>query len=56
MPVRIPSTLPAVEELKNENIFVIDEQRASTQDIRHLRNAIINLMPLKMMKKTDLYS
>ena len=54
MPVRIPSTLPAVEELKNENIFVIDEQRASTQDIRPLRIAILNLMPLKLMTETDL--
>ena len=37
MPVRVPSSLPAVEELKNENIFVIDEQRASSQDIRNGR-------------------
>ena len=37
MPVRVPATLPAVEELKKENIFVIDEQRASTQDIRPLK-------------------
>lgn len=54
MPVRIPSSLPAVEELKNENIFVIDEQRASSQDIRPLRIAVLNLMPLKIMTETDL--
>lgn len=54
MPVRIPSTLPAVEELKKENIFVIDEQRATSQDIRPLRIAVLNLMPLKLMTETDL--
>ena len=54
MPVKVPSTLPAVEELKNENIFVIDEKRASSQDIRPLRIAILNLMPLKIMTETDL--
>lgn len=54
MPVRIPSTLPAVEELKKENIFVIEEQRASLQDIRPLRIAVLNLMPLKLMTETDL--
>lgn len=54
MPVRVPSSLPAVETLKNENIFVIDEQRASSQDIRPLKIAILNLMPLKIMTETDL--
>lgn len=54
MPVRVPSSLPAVETLREENIFVIDEQRASTQDIRPLRIAILNLMPLKIMTETDL--
>lgn len=54
MPVRVPSSLPAVEALRNENIFVIEEQRASTQDIRPLRIAILNLMPLKIMTETDL--
>lgn len=54
MPVRIPSTLPAVEELKKENIFVIEEQRASSQNIRPLRIAVLNLMPLKLMTETDL--
>ena len=54
MPVKVPVSLPAVEALKNENIFVIDEQRASTQDIRPLKIAILNLMPLKIMTETDL--
>ena len=54
MPVRVPSSLPAVEALRNENIFVIEEQRASAQDIRPLRIAILNLMPLKIMTETDL--
>ena len=54
MPVRVPVSLPAVELLKEENIFVIDEQRASSQDIRPLRIGILNLMPLKIMTETDL--
>lgn len=54
MPVRVPISLPAVEALREENIFVIDEQRASSQDIRPLRIAILNLMPLKIMTETDL--
>lgn len=54
MPVRVPVELPAVEALREENIFVIDEQRASSQDIRPLRIAILNLMPLKIMTETDL--
>lgn len=54
MPVRVQSSLPAIEELKKENIFVIDECRASTQDIRPLRIAILNLMPLKLSTETDL--
>ena len=54
MPVRVPVSLPAVEALRSENIFVIDEQRASSQDIRPLRIAILNLMPLKIMTETDL--
>ncbi len=54
MPVRVPEELPAVEELKAENIFVMGERRASTQDIRPLRIAVLNLMPLKLMTETDL--
>ena len=46
--------MPAVEILKSENIFVMDSQQASTQDIRPLRIVILNLMPLKITTETDL--
>jgi len=45
MPVKISSTLPARTILENENIFVMGEERATTQDIRPMRVAILNLMP-----------
>ena len=54
MPLNLPSRLPAVEILKSENIFVMDSQQASTQDIRPLRIVILNLMPLKITTETDL--
>lgn len=54
MPLNVPVTLPAVEMLKAENIFIMDRQRAETQDIRPLRIVILNLMPLKIMTETDL--
>lgn len=54
MPVNVPQSLPAVEQLKAENIFVIDQKRALSQDIRPLRIGILNLMPLKIMTETDL--
>lgn len=54
MPLNVPVTLPAVEMLKAENIFVMDQQQAETQDIRPLRIVILNLMPLKIMTETDL--
>jgi homoserine O-succinyltransferase/O-acetyltransferase len=54
MPVNIHDTLPAIEALKKENIFVIDATRASHQDIRPLRIAILNLMPVKETTETDL--
>ena len=47
MPIRIQSDLPAKEKLENENIFVMDETRAMHQDIRPLKVAILNVMPLK---------
>ena len=53
MPVKIPSSLPAVEILKAENIFVMDDLRASAQDIRPLKLLILNLMPLKIVTETD---
>ena len=54
MPLNLPSRLPAVEILKSENIFVMDSQQASTQDIRPFRIVILNLMPLKITTETDL--
>lgn len=54
MPVKIPNALPAYQVLKNENIFVMDEDRAITQDIRPLKIAILNLMPLKEVTETQL--
>lgn len=54
MPLRIPDKLPAIETLKRENIFVMDTSRAHAQDIRPLRIAILNLMPLKITTETDL--
>jgi homoserine O-succinyltransferase/O-acetyltransferase len=54
MPITIPDKLPAIEALKNENIFVIDSERASHQDIRPLRIAVLNLMPVKVTTETDL--
>jgi homoserine O-succinyltransferase len=54
MPIKIPDNLPAAEVLKNENIFVMGEHRAFTQDIRPLRVAILNLMPLKSVTETQL--
>ena len=54
MPVKIPDKLPAREILNNENIFVMEEKRAFAQDIRPLRIAILNLMPMKSVTETQL--
>ncbi len=54
MPIKIPNALPATETLNNENIFVITETRAITQDIRPLKIAIVNLMPTKIVTETQL--
>lgn len=54
MPVNIPDKLPAIEILKQENIFVMDQTRAIHQDIRPLKIVILNLMPLKIITETDL--
>ncbi len=48
MPIKIPSNLPAQNVLNKENIFVMDNQRAATQDIRPMEVGILNLMPNKM--------
>ncbi len=47
MPLNLPDKLPAIELLKEENIFVIDTSRATQQDIRPLRIVILNLMPVE---------
>jgi homoserine O-succinyltransferase len=54
MPLNIPHTLPAVDELLKENIFVMDSERASSQEIRPLKILILNLMPIKVTTETDL--
>jgi homoserine O-succinyltransferase len=54
MPINIPNSLPAVGRLREENIFVMHSQRALQQDIRPLRIAVLNLMPLKIDTETDL--
>lgn len=54
MPIKIPNALPATETLLGENIFVITETRAITQDIRPLKIAILNLMPTKIATETQL--
>lgn len=54
MPLRLPDKLPAIDLLKKENIFVMDDTRATSQDIRPLKIVILNLMPLKITTETDL--
>jgi homoserine O-succinyltransferase len=54
MPIIIPKGLPAYKTLKEENVFVMHEKRAMTQDIRPLRIAIVNLMPTKVVTETHL--
>ena len=54
MPIKIPGGLPAAQTLESEHIFVMDESRAKTQDIRPLRIAILNLMPTKIVTETQL--
>jgi len=50
MPIKIPNNLPATNILESENIFVIHENRAYTQDIRPLKILILNLMPQEKAK------
>ena len=54
MPIKIPNNLPAVKTLESENIFVMTETRAITQDIRPLKILILNLMPKKIETETQL--
>ena len=54
MPIKIPDRLPARVVLENENIFVMTEKRARTQDMRPLRILLLNLMPTKIVTETQL--
>ena len=54
MPIRIPNDLPAVKTLNDENIFVMTETRAITQDIRPLKILLLNLMPKKIETETQI--
>ena len=54
MPLIIPKELPAYGELSRENVFVMHQQRAQTQQIRPLRILILNLMPTKIVTETQL--
>lgn len=54
MPIKIPNQLPATEVLRRENIFVMTETRAVTQDIRPLQILLLNLMPTKVDTETQL--
>ena len=53
MPLILPDQLPAIDELKQENIFTMGYKRADSQQIRPLRLAVLNLMPLKITTETD---
>ena len=54
MPIQIPNDLPAAGVLQQENIFVMTEKRATTQDIRPLEIVVLNLMPTKIVTETQL--
>ena len=54
MPIKIPNELPAVKTLTDENIFVMTETRAISQDIRPLKILVLNLMPKKIATETQL--
>ena len=54
MPIQIPNDLPAAEVLQKENIFVMKQTRAETQDVRPLEIVLLNLMPTKIVTETQL--
>ena len=53
MPIKIQSDLPAKAELEEENIFVMDENRAISQNIRPLEIIVLNLMPIKQDTRSE---
>ena len=54
MPIKIPKNLPAYDVMTEENIFVMDEGRAASQDIRPLKVAVLNLMPTKITTEAQI--
>ena len=54
MPIKIPEALPAYKVLSSENIFVMNDERAETQDIRPLKIAVLNLMPKKIISENQI--
>ena len=54
MPIKVPNNLPAIETLTQENVFVMTDTRAMTQDIRPSQILILNLMPTKIDTETQL--
>ena len=54
MPIKIPRDLPAYSKLESENIFVMDEKRALSQDLRQLQILVVNLMPVKEVTEYDI--
>ena len=54
MPIIIPKDLPAYEILEKESVFLMNENRASIQDIRPLKIGLVNLMPKKIQTETQL--
>ena len=54
MPIKVQTSLPAIEVLESENIFVMTHERAMSQDIRPLKIVILNLMPTKIETETQL--
>ena len=54
MPIKVPNDLPAIDTLTNENVFVMTDTRAMTQDMRPLRILLLNLMPTKIETETQL--
>ena len=54
MPIKIPKELPAYQVLSDENVFVMSNERANSQDIRPLKIVILNLMPKKIQTETQL--
>ena len=54
MPIKIENSLPACAILESENIFVMTQYRAMTQDIRPLKIGLLNLMPTKIATETQL--